>query len=1853
MTHDTPPADAAAYESAIAVVGMACRFAGARTVSEFWKNLRDGVESIVRYTDDELLAAGVPEGLLRHSQYVKAGAPLDEMESFDAAFFGLSPHEAAVMDPQHRHFLEVSWEAFEDAGYDPRRFAGSIGVFAGSGHNAYLPYNLLSRPELLEADGFFLLRHTGNDKDFLTTRVSYVFDLKGPSINVQTACSTSLVAIHMAAQSLLNGECDMVLAGGATIEMPHRQGYTYAEGEILSPDGHCRAFDAASQGTVFGSGAGAVVLKRMTDALRDGDTIHAVLRSSAVNNDGGQKAGYLAPSVDGQAQAVAVAHAIGDVHPETITYIETHGTGTPVGDPIEITALTQAFRQGTDKVGFCRIGSVKTNIGHTDTAAGVASFIKVVESLKHRTLPPSLHYQAPNPACGFEGSPFRVNAKLVPWDAAWPRRAGVHSFGVGGTNAHAIVEEAPVLPPTSPGRAAELLVLSGATPKALDANAQRLAAFLRERPDTSLADAAHTLQEGRQPRRHRRIVVAGSTTEVADLLDGSDPQQVFTAAPADGERNVTFMFAGVGTQYPNMGIGLYKAEAVYRDTIDRCLALLTPMLDYDLRALLYPTPANEATAAAELARTSRTLPAVFITQYAQAQLWISWGISPSAMIGHNLGEYAAAVLSGVFSLEDALRIVVTRGQLVDEVGSGAMLSVPLPADELAPLLPPTVSLAVINGPELSVASGPIAAIEALHKTLEARGVDAVRLHTTMPAHSALLDPILGRFGECLSRVRFSGPKIPFISNLSGTWISPAEATSAEYWVRHLRNTVRFSDGIHTLAADPNRVLLEVGAGRTLTSIVRQHPARSAGQPVLNSMRHPRDEAPDLTFMLGALGRLWAHGVPIKWRALRQGEVRRRIPLPTYAFDRKRHWFAPANMAASPGASALTKRRSDVADWYSQASWERVLPGPAAAQPGRFLVLRDRGGISEALVAGLRAAGHQVVQADAGSTFRRHADGFVLRPDSADDWRALLDALQSDGFVPGAIVHGLALDEVAAPFDVVAAREYSRDGFHSVLALAQALADRDLAPEVTLSVLSTGMLEVAGEPRLEPVKATVLGALRVLPREIPHLRTRVIDVVAPTADWQRIRVVDQLVAELGTAADPQVVAWRGADRWVQGWAPAFLRTASPRTALRRGGAYLITGGLGGLGLALAEHLATTVQARLVLVSRTPLPVRDAWSARATAGLDQGTVRRIESILRMESAGSEVLVATGDVADPERMRVIVAEALSRFGALHGVFHAAGVLHDGIVQLKNDTTAASVLSPKVEGTLSLDAATKELALDFFLLFSSTSAITGLAGQVDYAAANAFLDAYAAARRARDGTPALALGWDAWRDTGMAAALGERASGPDDPVVGRRVRGTADEQLHRTTISTARNWYLREHRLRAGPALIPGTGYLELARASLSARGARQVTLRDVAFLTPCLVSGPEERDLCVRLSGRGHEMRFSICSRVAAGSPDWIEHASGTATGGVGSGAPTDALDVDAIRSRCAVRAQVFSEPHQTTHLDFGPQWDNLRRIDYGAGEALVTLELPARFSDVLQAHPLHPALLDMATGTVQELIPGYDPATDFYVPMSYGTLRAIEPLRASMVSHVRLRAEESLSSDFVTFDVTIADTAGTVLVDITDFVMARVSAAQLGTPPGAATKTVPIDDADDQRSIANTGLLTNLAEGIGTSEGMQVIDAVLAHLTPAHLVVTPRPFSAILREVNASLSEAAAVDGAVPSSTEGTTEFDGPGTATEKLLAELWKKLLGVAHVARTDDFFNLGGHSLTAVKLQRRLRDTMPDRSIAVNDVFKFSTLAALAEHLDAAAGGPAAAPVARIPRRSREAFRLTEPTPHRERSTAS
>ena len=894
----------------IAIIAMTGRFPGADSVEELWRNLRDGVESISFFSREEMRADGVAGALLDHPSWVPAWGALRGIELFDARFFGLSPREAEILDPQQRLFLECAWEVLERAGYESQSYPGRIGVYAGVGLSSYALNNLGSGG-LLEAMGGFQAM-IGNDKDYLATRTSYCLNLRGPSLSVQTACSTSLVAVSLACQSLLEGGCDMALAGGVSIRAQQRSGYLYVPGHIASPNGHCRAFAADAAGTVGGSGVGIVVLKRLDDALADGDSVHAVILGSALNNDGSFKVGYTAPSVRGQAEVIAAAQAAAGVSPAEISYVECHGTGTVLGDPIEVAGLTQAFAGTPLPPRSCALGSVKTNLGHLDAAAGVTGLIKTVLALEHREIPPSLHFSVPNPKIDFAAGPFFVNDRLRPWEAPQGRRlAGVSSFGIGGTNAHVVVAEAPEPVPSSPARPCQLLVLSARTSRGLDAATDNLARHLTAHPEAHLADVAFTLQAGRRAFEHRRALVVRSGIDAATVLAARDLRRLHSAVAKPGH-GVAFLFPGQGAQTAGMAAELYNGEPVFRQEIDRCAELLTPHLvapgeaagegaGRDLRQLLF---ADRTGAVGE---TWLTQPALFAVEHALARLWMSWGIVPQALLGHSVGEYVAACLAEVVSLEDALRLVAARGRVMQAAPRGAMLSVGLAAEAVLSRLDDSLSLAAVNAPDLSVVAGPEEAVVAFGEMLAAEGISCRRLRTSHAFHSALMEPVLGPFAREVGAVALHPPARRYLSNLTGTWITARQATDPGYWVEHLRRPVLFSQCLGELLRDPDLVLLEVGPGRSLTSLARKR-TDASGRLILRSLRHPDEERGDPEVLTEAAGRLWAAGIELDWQGFHAGERRRRVVLPTYPFERRRYWISPG---ISPGISPVHPHATDL------------------------------------------------------------------------------------------------------------------------------------------------------------------------------------------------------------------------------------------------------------------------------------------------------------------------------------------------------------------------------------------------------------------------------------------------------------------------------------------------------------------------------------------------------------------------------------------------------------------------------------------------------------------------------------------------------------------------------------------------------------------------------------------------------------------------------------------------------------------------------------------------------------------------------------------------------------------------------
>jgi acyl transferase domain-containing protein len=892
----------------IAIIGIAGRFPGANNIPEFWDNLKLGVEAIRFYSEEEVVASGVFPEMARDPDFVAAAGGIDHEFDFDADFFGFNPREAEITDPQQRIALECAWETLESAGYNPESCNARVGVYAGVSINTYFLFHLAANRALLDSIGHFQMM-TANDKDFLATRISYKLNLKGPAMSVQTACSTSLVAVNLGCQSLLNYQSDMVLAGGVSITP---KGRLYKESFIFSKDGHCRAFDENAQGTVGGNGVGFVLLKRLADAIADGDHICAVIKGSAINNDGSLKVGYTAPSVTGQVDVILEAQAMAGVDPDTITYVEAHGTGTLLGDPIEIAALTQAFRTKTERNQYCAIGSVKTNIGHLDTAAGISGFIKAALTVEHGQIPPSLNCEKVNPKLRIEQTPFFVNTQLRDWNPeGFPRRAAVSSFGFGGTNAHAILEQAPALERSADSRDAQILLVSGRNDGALKGNLARLGQYLTENPKANLADVAYTLQVGRKGFGHRAYIVARDAQDAAAALDKLDPKRIIQGAPRDAEPSVAFLFSGQGSQYINMGMDLYDSEPVFRAAIDEIADVMTEELAVDLRTVIYPAEGEQAKAEALLTQTQYTQPALFATEYALAKLWQSWGIEPRAMVGHSVGEYVAATLAGVFSLADAARLVCVRGRLVQAQPEGAMITVPLPESEVTPLLDARLSLAAVNAPGLCVVAGDHEAIAEVTRVLAARGVEAKRLIVSHAFHSHMLDNAARELEEVCATVEMNAPTKRYVSNVTGTWITDAQATSPRYWADHMRQAVRFSQCLGTILADKPTILLEVGPGQSLTTLARQHRDQLAGATLVTSTRHPLVTIDDVHHAMGAVGQLWIAGASFDWQAFHHHGQRRRVPLPTYAFQRKRYWLPPVERTASSEQISLAPETIDV------------------------------------------------------------------------------------------------------------------------------------------------------------------------------------------------------------------------------------------------------------------------------------------------------------------------------------------------------------------------------------------------------------------------------------------------------------------------------------------------------------------------------------------------------------------------------------------------------------------------------------------------------------------------------------------------------------------------------------------------------------------------------------------------------------------------------------------------------------------------------------------------------------------------------------------------------------------------------
>ncbi len=1635
----------------IAVIGLSGRFPGADDVEQLWQNLSKGRHGISFFSEDEM-AVALKEAAAQGKRVVNAKGVLNNIEYFDPAFFGYSPKEAEVMDPQMRVFHECVWEALENAGYDPDSYRGLIGLYAGASYNPWAGQLVLAGGRDF-TESWKSIQFT--NKDYLSTQIAYRLNLKGPCVIMDTACSTSLVAIDLACQGLLSARCDMALAGGIAITYHDRTGYVYQDGMIHSPDGYCRAFDAKAQGTVSGNGVGVVVLKRLDDAIADGDYIYAIIRGSAINNDGRRKLGFTAPSIEGQAEVIRMAHLAAEVEPESISFIEAHGTGTNMGDPVEVEALKQAFN--TSKRRFCALGSIKTNIGHLDTAAGVAGFIKTVLALNHKLLPASLHFENPNAKIDFENSPFYVNSESREWqNGKYPLRAGVSSFGIGGTNAHVILEEAPKLDPSSSGRPWQVLTLSARSESALNTMSRNLLHFLETHNDVNLADVAYTLQVGRKSFEHRRMFLAPDISNAIAILKSSAAESFYDSY-SRSEKRVVFLFPGQGAQYLNMGLELYENVGMFREEVDRCLDILKSLGEEHgfFSKTVSPTAIDQ---------THLAQPYIFVYEYALARLFMKLGVEPFAMLGHSIGEYVCACLAGVFTLEDALNIVSIRGKLMHEMRPGAMLSVPLSEEELQPLLN-DIEIAAVNGPSQCVVSGSEEAIEKFSDQLQVYGKQGIRLRTSHAYHSRMMAPILKTFVSAFSQVRLSKPQIPYLSNVTGQWITSEDATDPAYWSKHLRNTVRFADAINILRADPDTIFLEAGPGKALSFFVKQSLQSGDAHCTVNLMPAVSENQSEIYCLLRSIGQLWVYGACINWKDFNAAEKRLRLPLPTYPFAKE---YFPldetvySQLAQTAGSSTDNDVHFYVRIWNQSARFQKKRP---ENRKSSWIVFVNEG--SQAIFADLRLriedAGHEIYTINIGAKHRkidRHS--FIINPDAENDYETLLSQLLQKDENPKRILFLWSLSEIAESETQTDGLMRNHDlGFHSLMYIAKAVGRQKIATTIHITVVTNGVLSVTGEECLAPVRATILGAVKTIPLEYANISLSTIDV---DLDKQS-NFADHLFQEILFASADEVVALRKGQTYL----PEFEKleiNAFPHNGilLREQGVYLITGGLGGIGLELAKMLAQRYRAKLILSARSPLPPKEKWNELVLNHIDDKTRSLINTLIALEDSGAEVLALSADVADMGQMSQARRLAIERFGQIHGVIHCAGVPGGELIQTLTREKTESVFSPKIKGSLVLEAVFTETPLDFVILCSSLSSLMGSIGQASYSAANAFIDAFAHYKNRRGNVHTLSINWDAWRETGMAVAarknLLERLESKlveIDHSIFKGYEEQDNERIYHLCLSPKQNWMLDEHRIM-GKATLPGTAYLELARAAIQHfTDHSYVELHQVLFLTPLVVEDTDERP--VRLIIKKAESDFDFRVQSQFQNDGWQDHCQGRIR--LLDPVKPPKIDLAKLAAQCNRReVDVFDGNEDFFNNQFqkvGLRWSNLRKISYGENCGLARIELASEFANDVDVNSLHPAILDTATGFLSREVN----KKDGYLPFFYKSIRILSPLPPAVYSYASHRVNPA-SSDLETlaFDIVITDDTGKKLVEIEEYTFKRVhseSYLQSAAPAGDLENT----------------------------------------------------------------------------------------------------------------------------------------------------------------------------------------------------
>ena len=1325
----------------IAIIGMAGKFPQCDNILALWENLIGGNELIRFYSDLELEKLGVNPNLIKNKKYVKSAAFLEDSGSFDYSFFGYTREEAMLMDPQIRILHEQAWLSLEDAGYNSFNYSSKIGCYFTAEDNLAWRVHAKFLENSGKVNPFFLAKIS--DRNMISTMISYSLNLKGPSYFVDTACSSSLVALHIACRSLLMKECSIALAGGVGISSTTDIGYIYDEGMIYSKDGHCKAFDSDSSGTIGGEGVGVVVLKRLEDALNDRDHIYCVIRSSSANNDGNRKVGYTAPSVIGQYECIRSAHLIADVDPRSISYIEAHGTGTKLGDPVELEALNKAFNYDTTHQ--CGIGSIKTNIGHLGAAAGVAGLIKTALALDNKFIPPSLHFKTPNPEINFKSGPFYVNSELKKWESETTRLAGVSSLGIGGTNVHVILEEPPIQSKGSFPKTYQCILYSAKTKSSLEKYQEKLREFFEKNKKLDLSDLSYTLKTGRNNYKYRNFFICKDNIGAVNQLDRINFQEPFHAKE---KRSIVFMFAGQGSQYYKMGKEIYRQYPYFKAIMDSGFEILKAETGVDYQNIIGYNSDSKETENELINDLGYSIPLLFLVEYAFARLLLKFGIKPSNMIGHSFGEYVAACLSEVFSFENGLKIIVKRAHLMNEIERGSMLSVDLSADKIREFIFPDISIAAINTENSCVVSGNIKSIDNFSDILLSKKINFIKIKTSHAGHSQMMDSIMNSFEIELNKINFSEPKLPFLSCITGEPIKNQDAVSPKYWVNHLRHTVRFSKGLDFLLKEGNDIFIEIGSSKTLTSFLRQNINFNPGVVLTAVLKHPKDIEDDTSYLLNSLGTLWGNGVKINWNEYYEGEYRNRISAPTYSFDRIifPSKVNPMQRFIESGALDLTlESNNEYTEWIYEQGWREIknVVFDNVSFDWTICFLNDND-FSKKLMNELIKENEKVIFIKEGVEYLELADNIIIMdPASIVDYEKLSSGILKKLSGRGRIIHGWC---VGKETDLTLNRnqEIEELGYFSLLNIARTFLEKKTFTSLHLNFLVNDLFTVNGNEDISSIKSTALGALRVIPKEYENVSCKCIEFLMK--DFEKNALYrDDLFSKLRITTNETTIALRGKKMWKPFYEKIKVNKESVEDKIKTNGLYVITGANGGMGKVLSEFLINEYKADLILIGR---------------GEENKTM--LDNLRRNNNT---IHYIQDDLSDENKLKKKVD--ILTIKKIDGVFHAAGLGdYSSLIVNRTKNDCRSIFLPKVKGTDNVFNVFKNYTPDFIILCSSIASVLAPFGQVAYVAANLYQNFFAHEHNSK--TKIISIQWDVWKDIGMAIAAHNRQTriNSNDPL-------------------------------------------------------------------------------------------------------------------------------------------------------------------------------------------------------------------------------------------------------------------------------------------------------------------------------------------------------------------------------------------------------------------------------------------------------------------------------------------------------